>query len=313
MFCKNCGSKIPDNTKSCGKCGAAVHQSAGRQFRLSVPKTFEWQGDWHFPAFSPKALAVGGGALLLILIVAGICLGGRNGTPRPDKESADKELAAEESAAAGNEEQVHDDVTLNLTSATVLKGEYGNLRSITMQPREDGFVDAITFSVDASFHVLESLECGALIKVSDSGEKVQLDEKDFPQLKNVTMKLSNKYIDEDIMETCKQFQIMYKAGSLQSFNIEISHTIEDLYGMWTDENQTLTLTFEQDGTLRVADANNLIGVDALKYKEVNDNTLSLSADQSGLLGKISITMEYEIFGDVLVVDISGQEFVLTRK
>ena len=308
MFCKKCGSQIPDNIKFCGKCGAAVQRAAEQHHRLSAPKSLGKQRDWHYNAFSPKTLAAGGGAVLLILIVAGILLGGRGGTPQ-----ADSEPTAKESVAAGKEEQVHDDVTLNLTSSTVLEGEYKNLRSLTMQPHTDGFVDTITYSADAIFPVLESLECGAVLKVLDSGEKVLFDVKDFPKLKNVTMKLTNKYIDDDIMETYKQFLQMYAVGSLQNFNIENSYTIEDLYGTWTDEKQTLTLTFEQDGTLRVADANNLFGVDALKYKEFNENTLNLSAEQSGLLGLISITMEYELFGDNLRVKISEQEFVLIRK
>lgn len=89
--------------------------------------------------------------------------------------------------------------------------------------------------------------------------------------------------------------------------------IENLYGTWTDERQTLTLTFEENGTLRVADANNIIGVDLLKYRESGDNSLILSADQGGLLGMISIRMRYEFFGDQLLVEISGQEFSLKRK
>lgn len=308
MFCKNCGSQIPDNIKFCGKCGTAVQQPARQRSRLSVPKSHGKQRDLKFPAFSHKTLVTGCGAVLLILIVAGICLGSRNGTPR-----LDRKMTAEESAEAGKEEQVHDDVTLDLTSPTALKGEYGSLRSLTMQPREDGLVDAITYSADASFPMLESLECGAVLKVLDSGEKVRFDEKDFPKLKNVTMKLTNKYIDEDVMETYMQFLEMYTVGSLQNFNVENSYTIEDLLGTWTDEKQTLTLTFEQDGTLRVADANNIIGVDMLKYKEAGKHTLSLSAEQSGLLGLISITMEYELFGDNLRVNFSGNEFMLTRK
>ncbi len=308
MFCKKCGSQLPDNIKFCGKCGAAVQRPAEQYHRLSEPKSHGKQRDWRFNAFSPKTLAAGGGVVLLILIVAGIFMGRREETPRTYREPI-----AKESVTAEKEEQVHGDVTLNLTSSTVLEGEYGNLRSLIMQPRADGFVDTITYSADASFPVLESLECGAVLKVLDSGEKVLFDEKDFPQLKNVTMKLTNKYIDDDVMETYKQFLQMYTVGSLQNFNIENSYTVEDLLGTWTDEKQTLTLTFEQDGTLRVADANNLFGVDALKYKEFNENTLNLSAEQSGLLGLISITMEYELFGDNLKVKISEHEFVLIRK
>ncbi|MCM1025298.1 MAG: hypothetical protein NC432_02620 [Roseburia sp.] len=182
-----------------------------------------------------------------------------------------------------------------------------------MQPDADGSVAAITYSEDASFPALESLECGAVLKVSASGEKGYFDEKDFPQLKSVTIKLVNKSIDEDILMTFLIFSELYEEGRLESFHVENICTVEDLLGTWTDDRNTLTMTFEKDGTLRVADANNLIGVDVLKYQAAGDNTLSLSANQSGLLGMISVSMKYELFGDRLRVELSGQTFILNRK
>ncbi len=307
MFCKNCGNRIPDNVKFCGKCGATVSQPTVSPGGYSpMPKK---QGNRHFSlsGMNMRVAAVGAVAVLLLVIVIGICLGRNGGTSR-----AERDYAVEGSAAVA-EERNQDITVLNVSSAVVLEGQYEKLKSVTMSPGADGSVGAITYRENASFPVLESLECGAVLKVSDSGGKGYFDEKDFPQLKSVTMKVVNKYIDEDIMATYLIFQNMYDAGHLQSFCMENSYTIEDLYGTWSNDGQTFTLTFEKSGTLRIADASNLIGVDVLKYQEADSNTLSLSADQSGLLGMISLSMKYELFGDRLWVEIAGQEFALTRK
>lgn len=307
MFCKNCGNRIPDNVKFCGKCGATVSQPAvspGDCFPM--PKKQE-KGHFSLSGMNMWVAAVGAAAVLLLVIVIGICLGRNGGVSR-----AERDYTAEGSATVA-EEPNQDIISLNVSSAVVLEGQYEKLQSVTISPDADGSVGAITYRENASFPVLESLECGAVLKLSDSGGKGYFDEKDFPQLKSVTMKVVNKYIDEDIMMTCLIFQEMYDAGRLQSFRMENSYTIEDLYGTWSNDGQTFTLTFEKSGTLRIADANNLIGVDVLKYQEADGNTLSLSADQSGLLGMISISMKYELFGDRLWVEIAGREFALTRK
>lgn len=351
MFCKNCGNRIPDNAKFCRKCGAAVPQFPGRTGMPS--STQEEQGGQRnikLPAVGLKVRMIAGGAvavlLLIVAVIVGVNFAGRGKTPQEEGHYADESKASAEEkeqeevryidegkAAAEKKEQEegryidesktaaeekkqdqdHDVTALKASSEIVLEGRYENLKSITMSPGEDGAVEAILYKEDASFPVLESLECGAVFKVSDSGDKDYFDEKDFPQLKNVTMKMVNGYIDEDVMMTFLLFRDMYAAGQLQNFQVENSYTIEELYGTWTNEGQTFTLTFEKDGVLRVADANNIIGVDVLKYKEVNDNTLSLSADQGGLFGMISISMKYQLFGKQLFVEISGQEFALTRK
>lgn len=307
MFCKNCGTQLPDNVKFCGKCGATVSQPAVFPEDCSpMPKRQE-KRQLSLSSMNMRVAVIGTAAVLLLVIVIGICIGRNGGASR-----AERDYAVEGSAVAA-EEHNHDITVLNVSSAVVLEGQYERLESVTMSPGADGSVGAITYTEKASFPVLESLECGAVLKVSDSGGKGYFDEKDFPQLKSVTMKVVNKYIDEDIMMTYLIFQEMYDAGHLQSFRMENSYTIEDLYGTWSNDGQTFTLTFEKSGTLRIADASNLIGVDVLKYQEVDGSTLSLSADQSGLLGMISLSMKYKLFGDRLWVEIAGQEFALTRK
>lgn len=51
----------------------------------------------------------------------------------------------------------------------------------------------------------------------------------------------------------------------------------------------------------------------MKFKEVDDDTLNLSAETSSLLDMVSANMDYVIFGDNLKVDFAGQQFTLTRK
>lgn len=307
MFCKNCGNQIPDNVKFCGKCGATMSQPAALPEDCSPMPPKQEKRQLSLSGMNMRIAALGAAAVLLLVIVIGICLG-RNG----EASRAERDYAVEGSVAVA-EERNQDITALNVSSAVVLEGQYEKLKSVTMSPSADGSVEEITYTENASFPVLESLECGAVFKVSDSGSKGYFDEKDFPQLKSVTMKVVNKYINEDIMATYLIFQSMYDAGRLQSFRMENNYTIEDLYGTWSNDGQTFTLTFEKSGTLRIADANNLIGVDVLKYQEADGNTLSLSADQSGLLGMISISMKYELFGDRLWVEIAGREFALTRK
>lgn len=311
MFCKNCGAQLEDGVMFCPKCGTSLSQSQSPVYTgapSSQPKEQDGQRSWELPSLGGKAwMAAGGAAVLLLLgIVLGVSLGGRTSREEDGYAGGSKVVAEAK-------EQEHDITTLHVSSEILLEGRYGNLKSITVSLDAEGSVSAITYKDNASFPVLETLECGAILKVSDSGDKGYFDERDFPQLKSVTMKTVNKYIDEDVAMTYLIFSGMYEDGSLQSFHVENSHTIEDLYGTWTDENQTLSLTFEKSGMLRVADANNVIGVDAFKYQEIDDNTLGLSADQSGLLGRLSISMEYDIFGDLLQVRFLGQEFALTRK
>lgn len=317
MFCKNCGNMIQSHAKFCQKCGAAVSRSAaGRKEGASASQDKGGRRDRQ-PALSRRMLWVAvGGAAALLLAAAVICFGalGRTGKPTDKESQAGEDTAREERRQDEQKEEQDRSITvLDVSSAVVLEGAYKNLRSITMSPGADGAVEPITYREGASFPALESLECGAVFKASDSGERGYLDEKDFPRLKNVTMKMVNKYIDEDIMMTYLIFEGMYREGRLQSFDMKNIYTVEDLYGTWTDGRQMLSLTFERDGTLRVADANNLFGVDVLKYQEGGEGTLRLSADQPGFLGLISINMKYELFGDRLWVELSGQRFELARQ
>lgn len=334
MFCKKCGNRIPDGAKFCPKCGNMIktverEEKDAKQYNLpeiNIPKLSEMKlpklPELNLPKPSlkisggnirwPVVIGAGAAAVLLAVLVVGI-RSHNAGKVVEAEVSAIGETVSEPTSDVPVEEQEISDDEIVASSAITLEGNYKNLKSVIMEEAADGSVQAITYQEDASFPALESLQCGAVMKQYSSGERVYFDEADFPVLKSVRMKLVNRYIDEDTAMTYLLFDDMYKSGKLQSFDVELIHTIEDLYGTWSDKNQTFSFTFNRDGTLRVSGSNNLFGADVMKFTEVDDDTLSLSADTSGLLGMVSVNMDYVIFGDNLEVDFAGQQFTLTRK
>lgn len=81
-----------------------------------------------------------------------------------------------------------------------------------------------------------------------------------------------------------------------------------IYGTWSDTNQTITFTFNEDGNLRVSGANNILGADAFTFTE-EDGVLHLQAQ--GLLG-VGFDLGYEIEDDTLSISILGQSIALYR-
>lgn len=307
MFCPKCGNHVPDGAKFCAKCGNMIKVENEKEKETNATLR------------QPVIIGVGIAVILLIAIFVGI----RSHHTKSDSagteviagaEAVDRtESTSDPISDTSREEQENDTDEIVTSSAITLDGNYKNLKSVVMQESSNGSVQTITYNEDSAFPVLESIKCGAVMKKYSSGETSYFEAADFPALKNVTMTLVNKYIDEDIMMTYLLFEDMYKSGTLQNFDVKLIHTIEDLYGTWADSSKTLSLTFGSDGTIRIAGYSNLFGADVMKYKEVDDNTLSLSADTSGLLGMVSVNMNYEIFGDNLWIELAGQQFTLIKK
>lgn len=324
MFCDKCGSSLPSGAKFCAKCGSTVIMASKKEnenilvkklSEIEVPKLAEVKipkklENVSFNNFR-KPLIIGAGAVILLLVlIIGIRLG-------HSKQKSDTMAASnQEEQTIGSSYQEEQDIEteeITTSSAITLKGNYANLKSVIMLGTADSAVPAINYHEGSAFPKLENLQCGAVMKTLNSGETGYFNEADFPALKSVKMRLVNKYIDEDTLMTYLLFYEMYQSGRLQKFDMQLVHTIEDLYGTWTDAHQTLSFTFSSDGTLRIAGFSDFLGADIMKYKEVNDNTLSLSADTSSLLDIVSINMNYEIFGDTLQVELAGQQFELNKK
>lgn len=190
-----------------------------------------------------------------------------------------------------------------------LKGEYPNLKSIEMAEDKDGNRPVLTLYADADYSSLEKIDCGSVIlkgEFEDSFEEI------FPSLESVSFHVTNEEAAGEDFLKMGLFYVKYQEGVLDDFDVEVFHTIEDLYGEWKDKQGILSFTIKKDGKIRIGDGAGFIGADVLNYSEVDDNTLSLQTDSLGKMDLLSFNMEYEILGDTLYVTLLGQDFEMVR-
>ncbi|MCM1188381.1 MAG: hypothetical protein NC541_03680 [bacterium] len=88
----------------------------------------------------------------------------------------------------------------------------------------------------------------------------------------------------------------------------------ELYGEWSDENGLLSMTFREDGTVRIGAGSGFLGADLFTFTEEGGDTLYLKAQADGLLGDLlSLQIDYEMQGDEMRVSFLGMEYFLKRK
>ena len=112
------------------------------------------------------------------------------------------------------------------------KKVYGYMRVSTKEQREDRQLDSLLAQGVPRRHIYMD----------------KLSGKDFerPQYKKLLRKLDENFpLDSMFCNKC---------GVLTNMTYDVSHEISDLYGTWTNEKNTLMLTFQSDGTVRVAES-----------------------------------------------------------
>lgn len=86
-----------------------------------------------------------------------------------------------------------------------------------------------------------------------------------------------------------------------------------LYGAWSDKEGNLTITFNDDNTVRVSGLGDSFGVELFTFTEEDDDTFQLKAyTDNAMLQKVGLNMDYKISGNTMVVTIAGQEFHLKK-
>lgn len=88
---------------------------------------------------------------------------------------------------------------------------------------------------------------------------------------------------------------------------------EELYGEWADENGVLSMTFQKDGTVRIGAGSGFFGADLLTFTEEDGDKLYLKANAGGVLGEVSLRVDYELQGDEMTVSFLGMDYLLKRK
>lgn len=84
-----------------------------------------------------------------------------------------------------------------------------------------------------------------------------------------------------------------------------------LYGTWADAERMIAFSFEEDGSLRVAGGNNVLGADLFQYTDDKEDNLTLQAEN--ILGvPLTLSMHYELSKETLEITVLGQHFTLYR-
>lgn len=141
-------------------------------------------------------------------------------------------------------------------------------------------------------------------------------------LSNVYITVSNDYFSSWTQIKDNQLELNPRVEELLLLAIntgkfEITHTIEDLYGTWnyydSDGNIVFALSFKDSGYVQIKDGLGILGVDLLRFEEVDNNTLSLKADTTDIYGNIlSISAPYQLYGKQLRISIFDKELDLLR-
>ena len=110
---------------------------------------------------------------------------------------------------------------------------------------------------------------------------------------------------------------MYIAA-LPNTHIEITHTLEDLYGTWiyreSSGNEVFSITLQENGYVRINDGLGIIGVDLFTFSELDNSTLLLKAETEDSWGELlSFNMPYELYGKELHLSIYGYELDLVNE
>ena len=186
-----------------------------------------------------------------------------------------------------------------------------------MNPGADGTTADFVFEYGTKFPKLTHYQGGAIVTRNCAEDGFDMEA--FPAAQSMEFYAKNSEIDEAWIRTLAYAKMMHDVGALPHLDYKVSHEISDLYGTWTNEKKTMTLTFQEDGTVRVAESMNLIGVDLLVFTEVDENTLSLKAKNYtenvvfGIISDIvSFYMDYELLGDKMYASLQGMDFELNR-
>lgn len=87
-----------------------------------------------------------------------------------------------------------------------------------------------------------------------------------------------------------------------------------IYGTWTDDDENISFTFREDGTLRIAGLENTLGLDLVTFTVADENTLELKPKSDYFfVDMFSVNVAYEIEGDTMTLEIAGYRYQLEKQ
>ena len=309
MFCGKCGAQLPDGAAFCGNCGnqmgrkASVGTSGTSVKKIVVHPENKTSQEKTLQIF-PGILLILAAAAVVLLVVVIRAAGHKPENASTAGESADSTVITEQSEADARQTQL---TVLNANEDVFLEGEYPELEEICLS---GGHI--LTLEVGAVFPKVKDIQCGAIVTQGYSNSLFSFDPAAFPALRSVTLSAENSQVDDTVLKTLESLYLMRDSDMLQELKVDFSHTLADLYGTWKDEQGLLAFTVQKDGSVHVAEGSGILGASLLTYEEVDDDTLRLQADGDGLWKLVNMEMDYTLLGDVMFVELAGQEFELYR-
>jgi len=289
MFCPKCGNQVDDNAAFCPKCGNPFKRSSTKEVK-KVP--------------NKKGILL----FMVLVLIAGIGIVALQ--PRTENEEKvaydgvtnQMQLPVVDTSIKKTDYSI---TKLEVDEATVLDGEYPNLTEIISTGGD--------ITLDGKFPVLSTITMNA----DENGNIGQFDfseDASFPSLQVMNLNIENRHLNEDFKELLIYAIAMRDNGLVDEVHPNIMHDITDLYGTWITADGTFALTLRNDGKVRVADASNLLGVDVLSYREIDEDTLGLKAEGNNmLLNMVEIAMDYQLLGDELTVEFLEYQFQLIKE
>lgn len=291
MICEKCGAQIEDETLEvyCRKCG---HKLVQKNMEEQTEKQMETGAN--LLRRKRYVAALTGGAVLLIAVIAVLVI----------SQGPEAFRSFGGNAAAGSKTIKYKENTKEVTvmdkAVARLEGTYPELTGINSN---GGVI------LSGEFPQLQTMTCSKVLE----SEKTDFSRESFPVLEEVHLEIENAAVDEDFRAAVAGFQAMYERGELHTFTYEVSHTIQDLYGEWADENGLLSLTITEDGKIRVGAGEGILGADVFTYTEVDNNTLNMKVNAAGVIDLVSLQLDYELLGDDLTVDLFGTTYLMKRR
>lgn len=280
MFCNKCGAKLEDAAAFCNQCGN--HMQFGKQ---TVPKTSvsnTRMGQKKIPKVLWLLLPI------IILIAVLLCVIFLKKPYIYGTWVDEQGMIAFTFEKNGNLRVSGKNNILGADLFQFTEDKEGNL---TLQAKE---ISGDMISLNMKYELSEDM-----LDITVLGQNFTL------------YRTDEENIILEVLETPEEAQEV-AAGAVEDALDTFQRT--SLYGTWTDESGVISFTFQENDTIRIGGLADTLGADLFTFTEVDDDTLQLKADTGNtLLNLISLNLNYEIYGDVMTMEIAGNTYQLIKQ
>lgn len=284
MFCNKCGAQLADSAAFCNQCGNAIQATmlSGKQNVPKTPAINTGMGQKKIPRVLWLLLPI----IILIAVVLCVIF-----LKKPDIYGTwvdEQGMIAFTFEKNGNLRVSGKNNILGADLFQFTEDKEGNL---TLQAKE---ISGDMISLNMKYELSEDM-----LDITVLGQNFTL------------YRTDEENIILEVLETPEEAQEV-AAGAVEDALDTFQRT--SLYGTWTDESGVISFTFQENDTIRIGGLADTLGADLFTFTEVDDDTLQLKADTGNtLLNLISLNLNYEIYGDVMTMEIAGNTYQLIKQ